>query len=82
MKKLIIFDLDGVLIDSRQLHFDALNLALKEISEEFVISTEEHNKRFDGLPTNKKLEILTKERFLSKELHQTIWKNKQEKTFE
>lgn len=80
--KLIIFDLDGVLIDSRQLHFDALNLALKEISEEFVISIEEHNKRFDGLPTNKKLEILSSERNLSKELHQTIWKNKQEKTFE
>ena len=59
-KKLIIFDLDGVLIDSRQLHFDALNLALKDISDEFVISIEDHNKRFDGLPTNKKLEILVR----------------------
>lgn len=82
MKKLIIFDLDGVLIDSRQLHFDALNNALRTISEVFVISTEDHNKRFDGLPTNKKLEVLSLERGLSKDLHETIWKDKQIKTFE
>lgn len=81
-KKLIIFDLDGVIIDSRQLHFDALNNALRDVSEQFVISIEDHNKRFDGLPTNKKLEILTSERGLTKELHSKIWKDKQEKTFE
>lgn len=82
MKKLIIFDLDGVLIDSRQLHFDALNNALRTISEEFVISVEDHNKRFDGLPTNKKLELLSLERGLPKKLHEIIWKDKQIKTFE
>lgn len=80
IEKLIIFDLDGVLIDSRKLHFDALNSALLEISESFVISLEDHNKRFDGLPTNKKLDILSNERGLQKELHQNIWKNKQTKT--
>lgn len=80
--KLVIFDLDGVLIDSRKLHFDALNEALREVSEEFVISVEEHNKRFDGLPTSKKLDILSLDRGLSKDLHSQIWKDKQVKTFE
>ena len=31
MIKLIIFDLDGVLVNSRELHYEALNRALKEI---------------------------------------------------
>ena len=38
MKKLIIFDLDGVLYDSKQYHFDALNMALSEVDEKFIIS--------------------------------------------
>ena len=38
MIKLIIFDLDGVLIDSKDFHFEALNLAL---GKEFEISKDE-----------------------------------------
>jgi len=37
MIKLIIFDLDGVLVDARELHYEALNRALKSIGEEYVI---------------------------------------------
>jgi len=29
--KLIIFDLDGVLVEAKQIHYDTLNQALKEI---------------------------------------------------
>jgi beta-phosphoglucomutase-like phosphatase (HAD superfamily) len=36
--KLIIFDLDGVLIDSRELHYHALNDALNDIDPKYVIS--------------------------------------------
>ena len=36
--KLIIFDLDGVLVDSRPMHFDALNLALAAIDDKYVIN--------------------------------------------
>ena len=32
MIKLIVFDLDGVLVDARDLHYDAMNLALAEIA--------------------------------------------------
>ena len=30
MIKAIIFDLDGVLVDTKKIHFEALNLALKK----------------------------------------------------
>ena len=30
MIKAIIFDLDGVLVDTKQIHFEALNAALKK----------------------------------------------------
>ena len=42
MNKLIIFDLDGVLIESRELHYEALNSALTRVSPQFIISREEH----------------------------------------
>jgi len=80
--KLIIFDLDGVLVDSRPLHYHALNAALKEIDEKYVINQEEHLAKYDGLPTKQKLELLTKNKGLSPNLYQKIWELKQEKTFD
>ena len=38
----VIFDLDGVLIDARDLHYHALNLALAEVGQEYIIDREEH----------------------------------------
>ena len=80
--KLVIFDLDGVLVDSREHHFLALNRALCEQDSKFEISKKDHLTKFDGLPTNKKLNILTNERGLDVKLHSVIWKRKQELTFE
>ena len=59
MIKAIIFDLDGVLVDTKKIHFEALNLALKKFSYS-EITFEDHIKIFDGLPTNEKLKILNK----------------------
>ena len=59
MIKLVIFDLDGVLIDTRDLHYDTLNRSLLEAGEQYVITRKEHLSTFDGLSTNKKLKILT-----------------------
>jgi HAD superfamily hydrolase (TIGR01509 family) len=80
--KLIIFDLDGVLVDSRKMHYDALNLALSSINESYIINYEEHIAKYDGLPTKKKLELLTNEKGLDPKYYDIIWKLKQEKTFE
>ena len=82
MIKLIILDLDGVLVDSRELHFIALNKALLDISSEFVISKEEHLCKYDALTTTQKLNKLTKEKNLPKEFHNKVWQLKQQKTIE
>ena len=60
MSKLIIFDLDGVLVEAKEIHFDSLNLALKDIDEKFVISWEDHLRTYDGLKTYDKLNLLSK----------------------
>lgn len=78
--KLVIFDLDGVLIDSKDLHFDALNRALAGVDARFVISREEHVRLFDGLPTSAKLEILTTKKQLDPKKYKQIWQDKQKHT--
>ena len=62
MIKTIIFDLDGVLVDTKRIHFDALNSALKETSKKTTISFSDHVKTYDGLPTKEKLKILLKQK--------------------
>ena len=72
----LIFDLDGVLVDTKKIHFDALNIALKSIKFE-PISFKDHIKIFDGLPTNEKLKILNKKNKLPKKFFSKINKYKQ-----
>lgn len=79
-RKLFIFDLDGVLVDSKHIHFDSLNLALEEIDSKYVISKEDQASIFEGISTKEKLNILSSTRGLPKELHEKIWKSKQEKS--
>lgn len=81
MNKLVIFDLDGVLIDSRELHYDALNAALKKAGDQYVINHEEHLSKYDGLNTTRKLKMLTEEKGLPVSLYDQIWSDKQEATF-
>jgi len=57
MIKLVLFDLDGVLVDTKMIHFDALNDALVKYGYP-EISMEEHLSKFDGLPTEEKLDML------------------------
>lgn len=78
--KAFIFDLDGVLIDSREIHFNALNLALSNIDNRYVITQEDQANIFEGLTTRSKMDILTKMRGLPVELHQTVWEDKQRYT--
>lgn len=73
--KAVIFDMDGVLIDARDWHYEALNQALALFG--YQISRYDHLVTFDGLPTRKKLEMLTLERGLPRGLHTFINKMKQ-----
>ena len=78
--KAIIFDMDGVLIEAKDWHYEALNKALRLFGYE--ISRYDHLVTYDGLPTKKKLEMLTLERSLPKELHQFISDMKQQYTMD
>ncbi len=76
----IIFDLDGVIINSKNIHFESLNQSIKEANLDYQISYEDHLKKFDGLPTIKKLEILNKEKIIPKKLNNKISQRKNEIT--
>jgi len=77
--KLIIFDLDGVLVEAKTIHFDALNEAL---GPKYAIEWNEHLSKYDGLKTNQKLEMLTKEKGLPTELYKQVWDEKQRLTLQ
>jgi beta-phosphoglucomutase-like phosphatase (HAD superfamily) len=66
--KLVIFDLDGVLVESKDWHYTALNDALLKIGNEYVISIDEHLSKYDGLTTTKKLELLSINKGLEKKI--------------
>lgn len=81
MNKLIIFDLDGVLIESRELHYEALNTALTRVDPQLLISKEEHLSVYDGLNTTRKLELLSERKGLDRKYFNQIWFDKQTATF-
>jgi beta-phosphoglucomutase len=78
--KAILFDMDGVLIDAKEWHYEALNRALDLFG--MPISRVDHLTTFDGLPTRKKLEMLTLERGLPGALHEFLNEIKQKYTLE
>jgi len=80
MIKAVIFDMDGVLIDAKEWHYEALNRALALFG--FEISRYDHLTAYDGLPTKKKLEMLSLEKKLPRELHPFINRMKQSYTME
>lgn len=69
--KAVLFDLDGVLYDGTQVHYQALNKALSLFG--FGISREQHESIFNGLPTKEKLNMMKE---IPKELHPIISKQK------
>jgi beta-phosphoglucomutase len=78
--KAVIFDMDGVLIEAKDWHYEALNKALALFGYE--ISRYDHLVTYDGLPTSKKLAMLTKERGLPQGLHTFLNELKQKYTME
>lgn len=76
--KAVIFDMDGVLIEAKDWHYEALNRALKLFGYE--INRFEHLTSYDGLPTSMKLKKLTLEKGLPVQLHSFINEMKQQYT--
>jgi HAD superfamily hydrolase (TIGR01509 family) len=71
----VLFDLDGVLIDATEWHYTALNRALAMFG--YSISRYDHLSSYNGLPTRKKLEMLSVEKGLPRSLHDMINRVKQ-----
>jgi len=78
MIKLVLFDLDGVLIDAKNIHYVALNEALGD----YAITEEEHTSTYDGLKTTQKLAMLTERKGLPVDMHNQISDEKQRITRE
>lgn len=76
--KAVLFDMDGVLIDARDWHYEALNEALGLFGVE--ISRYDHLHTFDGLPTRAKLALLSEQYYLPIQLHEFINEVKQKNT--
>ena len=77
MTKLIIFDLDGVLIDSKEIHYQSLNKALELVDSKYLITRDEQEKTYEGLPTKLKLKMLSQYKGLPEILFKEISNNKQ-----
>ena len=65
--KAIIFDLDGVLIDARTLHYEAFRQAFESLCPPHTLSWKEHEELYDGLSTRQKLEKMIDMKIILKE---------------
>jgi len=79
--ELIIFDLDGVLVDACEWHRVALNKALKQVCD-YEISLNDHYKDYNGIPTKIKLNKLFEKGIVSSSDFVLIEKLKQHYTIE
>jgi beta-phosphoglucomutase len=76
----VIFDMDGVLLEAKEWHYEALNRALAHYGH--IITRQEHLTTYDGLSTRRKLEMLTREHDLPAAFHERINELKQQYTLE
>ena len=78
--KAILFDLDGVLVEMPNVHYEVLNKVLRLFGEK--IGWDEHTTFFNGLPTRKKIEMLESNKRLPKGLKEFINTTKQKYTIQ
>lgn len=79
--KLIIFDLDGVLVSTKLIHYDSLNNALKFYGYD-PIDYQEHLTKYDGHGTRYKLNLLLSENKIKEADLESLYNKKQELTFD
>jgi len=78
MIRAILFDLDGILIDFCDCHFEALNLALQEVCGKPVLPSERGC--YEGLSTRQKLAMMVSELRIPAGTEDTIYRLKQAHT--
>lgn len=78
--KAVLFDMDGVLVEAKDWHYEAFNKALEVFG--MPISRSEHLSQYDGLPTRAKLAMLTEKKHLPVQLHAFLNNLKQSYTRE
>jgi HAD superfamily hydrolase (TIGR01509 family) len=79
LNKAVVFDLDGVLVDACDWHYEALNRALKEVAG-YEISRQDHETTYNGLPTKVKLKALAEKGLIQESDIERISELKQELT--
>jgi len=79
-KKAVLWDLDGCLVSMPSGHHQALNKALNIFG--YNIEIDDHLKKYNGLPTNEKLKMMSEYEGLPLELHNIIKEKKKEYTKE
>lgn len=76
--KLIVFDLDGVLLDFCNVHYETLNDAIELVAgPAFRISDEEHVQTYNGRSTRAKLQLLSEQKGLDPIHFDAIFRQKQ-----
>lgn len=79
--RLVIFDLDGVLLDFCEVHYETLNQAIATIAgPTFCITRDEHISLYNGRSTRNKLSMLAKDKGLRPEVFDAIFNEKQRLT--
>lgn len=79
--KAILYDLDGVLVDACDWHYESLNKALMAVCG-FKLSPREHEATFNGLPTQTKLRILEEQGRVERVKFEVVTTLKQQYTME
>ena len=73
--KAVLFDMDGVLVNATEWHYESLNSALALFG--YGINRKEHETVFNGLSTRVKLKMLSETRGLPLNLHKILNEKKQ-----
>ena len=79
INKAVLFDLDGVLVDACDWHYEALNNALEKVAH-YRIPRDEHMSTYNGIPTKVKLGYLVDKGIIAEGDIQAVYDLKQELT--
>lgn len=80
--KSILFDLDGVLVNTRLLHYETFRDALSFVTGKDSMSWSEHEREFDGLSTRLKLKKLQEKGSVTAQEADAVFEKKQALTVE